>query len=404
MTPENLTAQQPICSIRARDSLSYDGSMPAAALSFTIAVIAAGLAFGGELGYFALTSLEVLPVSLLAVFAYLGTERRWARALTLVLLAVILLVAGHDAVQNTLLVLVPEARAHSSPGLGLMISSLNIPQFALACGGIGLALLLATSAFLPRVRHLLARLLPLDPDSFVHTVALVTVVGLTLIYFVPLLILSNPTDLSLTQIQVAQGEDLTAGRSYGGQLRSELYGLMWLVPATLFAVGYGVRRDFKAALERIGLQRPTWRQVLGGAGLAAVLVIVVIWVLLPSIDWVWGAMGWPLTDEEALGKLRAHMFTPLGAVVIGVVAGLGEELAVRGVLQPRLGLFLSNLFFTVLHASIYNWDALVSVFVLGLVFGVIRKKTNTTTSAIVHGMYDFLLLMTVALQIPGLSG
>ncbi|MCX7861282.1 MAG: hypothetical protein N2385_14415 [Chloroflexus sp.] len=41
-------------------------------------------------------------------------------------------------------------------------------------------------------------------------------------------------------------------------------------------------------------------------------------------------------------------------MVIGVTAGLGEELGVRGVLQPRLGIWLSNLFFTSLHAFQYN--------------------------------------------------
>ena len=37
---------------------------------------------------------------------------------------------------------------------------------------------------------------------------------------------------------------------------------------------------------------------------------------------------------------------------------------------------------------------------LGLVLGLVRKKTNTTTSAIVHGTYDFLLIAAAALQIP----
>ena len=76
-------------------------------------------------------------------------------------------------------------------------------------------------------------------------------------------------------------------------------------------------------------------------------------------------------------------------------------MAVRGVLQPRLGLLLSNLFFTGLHALQYNWDALVTVFVLGLVFGLVRNRTNTTTSAITHGSYDFVLTIGSVLQIPG---
>jgi membrane protease YdiL (CAAX protease family) len=79
--------------------------------------------------------------------------------------------------------------------------------------------------------------------------------------------------------------------------------------------------------------------------------------------------------------------------VIGVTAGLGEELAVRGVLQPRLGILLPNLLFASLHALQYNFEGLLSVFLVGLILGLIRRRTNTSTSAIVHGAYDFWLIM-----------
>lgn len=89
----------------------------------------------------------------------------------------------------------------------------------------------------------------------------------------------------------------------------------------------------------------------------------------------------------------AFAISPIGALVIGVTAGLGEELGVRGVLQPRLGIWLSNLFFTSLHAFQYHWDALLVVFVIGMACGLVRKHTNTTTAAIVHGVYNFVMVM-----------
>jgi len=81
------------------------------------------------------------------------------------------------------------------------------------------------------------------------------------------------------------------------------------------------------------------------------------------------------------------------ATIAAVVAGFGEELVFRGVLQPRLGILLPALMFTAVHALQYNFDALLQVFFLGIVFGVIRRRTNTTTSAIIHGGYDFVLLL-----------
>ena len=86
-----------------------------------------------------------------------------------------------------------------------------------------MALLIAALGFLAPVRRVLARVLPLDPESFVHTVALVLVTGLTLISIVPLCILSEPPLLMVDLSEV--------GSTPGAMMRSQLYGLMWLVPA-----------------------------------------------------------------------------------------------------------------------------------------------------------------------------
>ncbi len=376
-----------------------------AAFGLVVTVIAAGLAFGGEWGRVASSAWEVIPFAGLALLAYLGTQRLWAKLLALVGLVVILLAAAVAVVFFTfLVVLEPASLAQfAQPAADPVQIRVSEPiKLALVSGGIGGAILIAGAGLFPGARRGMARVLPLDPLSFVHMVALVTVVALTLISFAPLFVLDAPPVPSLVAVLLAQGEDLTEGRGPEGMLLDELYGLVWLVPATVVAVGYGVRRNFKQALQRLGLQRPTWRQVAGGVGLAVALVLALS-VLSPCVDWLWDAMGWPRTDMKTFEQLVAHFFSPLGAVVIGVVAGLGEELAVRGVLQPRLGIWLSNLFFTGLHALQYNWDCLLIVFVLGLVLGLIRKKTNTTMSAIVHGTYDFLLFIPVVLQIPWLS-
>jgi membrane protease YdiL (CAAX protease family) len=373
----------------------HGGLKLAAAFVLTVAVFAAGLAFGGEWREIAFSALEVLPFAVLALLAYLGRERRWVRLLTGLTLAGIILSA---ALATVLLTVVLELEALDESDAHPLLFRRALLKLALVSGGSGIAVLVAAAGFLPDVRRTLARIVPLDPRSFVHTVALVAVLGLALISFVPLLVLSAPPLLSL----LAQGEDLTGGRGHAGMLLDEIYGLVWLVPATVLAVGYGVRRNLRGALARLGLQRPTWRQVAASLGLAVALAIGVAG-LSWAIDWLWDALGWPKTDTKALDQLLAHFVSPLGAVVIGVVAGLGEELAVRGVLQPRLGIWLSNLFFTGLHALQYHWDALVVVFLVGLVLGVIRKKTSTTVSALVHGTYDFLLVMAMFVEIRWLS-
>jgi membrane protease YdiL (CAAX protease family) len=133
--------------------------------------------------------------------------------------------------------------------------------------------------------------------------------------------------------------------------------------------------------------------VLFGLGFGVVLAAVAAFLIDPGINGLWKAMGWQTTNTAAFDQLLSNLVTPWGAVLIGITAGLGEELAVRGLLQPRIGIIASNLVFTGFHAFQYGVDGLLSVFIIGIILGVVRARTNTTTSAIVHGTYDFTLVM-----------
>jgi membrane protease YdiL (CAAX protease family) len=188
------------------------------------------------------------------------------------------------------------------------------------------------------------------------------------------------------------GIDPNQGRGDAGLLLDSFYVLCWIVPGSLFAVGYGIRRTFGEALDRLGLVRPTWR-MCGVAALLTLALVGGVWVLDEVIGAFWAWTGWPATDEDTLDQLFRFAISVPGAIVIGVTAGLGEEIAVRGILQPRVGMLLSNVFFTALHAYQYNWDALLSVFLTGLVFGLIRRRSNTTLCAMTHGGFDFVVLI-----------
>jgi len=202
----------------------------------------------------------------------------------------------------------------------------------------------------------------------------------------------RPFLLELIRLSPAVGEELAKAST----LESAIYLFIWTVPCAMMAVGYPVIRDARETMERLGFVRPTWAQVGGAIGLAVVLVAVVL-ASEQVIGAVWRFTGWPRTDTKAFEVLMRPLFTVAGAFVVGITAGVGEELMMRGVLQPRLGIVLPNLLFTSLHAMQYSWDVLLIVFSLGLVLGVVRQRTNTTTAAIVHGTYDFILVMGAVL-------
>ena len=349
-------------------------------------LFAAGSVIGGELGQLMTASLNALPFAVLAILAYLAAPRpNWAWVATALWLLLMVGGAGLAALGLSFAAL---ADGPLTQGAAPQLAREDWLRMALIVLGMVASVIVGGLLALPPARRTLARFIPINPDSFVHAVALVTVVTVGLICVLPLLVLGAPPLLAI--VDQLSGEAL--GRDDAGQIRDLLYGLVWTIPATILAVGYGISRDLPSALQRLGLVRPSLRQV-GAAVLIALLLVGAVQLIGMGIAWLWGLLGWPVSDDEAFSQLIGFAINPLGAVVIGVTAGLGEELAVRGVLQPRLGLLLSNLFFMSLHALQYGWDALLIVFVVGMVCGVVRKRSNTSTAAIVHGVYNFTLIM-----------
>lgn len=363
-----------------------------AGVGIYILLLSIGAAIGGEIGNFTSASLNALPFVGLAILAYFaGTSFNWAWIATGVWLTILIGLSAAYAFGLGVVNIVdippggfdPNNPPTFQPGAFLTMFALILGIF----GSIGIGLL----TLLPPIRRWLAQFLPLDSTSFVHSVALAAIVTLTLIMVMPLLVTGQPPLLTL--VRMVGSEELNAGDlSSDAQLRSQIYGLVWTIPAAFLAVGFGIRRNLSATMLRLGLVRPTFNQVLSGLGIGLGLAGLIT-LILPLMDSIWQTFGWPTTDHEAFSELMAFAISPMGALVIGVTAGLGEELAVRGVLQPRLGILLSNLFFVSLHAFQYHWDGLLVVFAVGMICGLVRKYTNTTTAAIVHGVYNFVLIM-----------
>jgi uncharacterized protein len=367
--------------------------------------IIGGQLLGGQLGQFMVSGLQTIPFAVLALFAYLGIDRDWARVLALLWLFVLLLGIGGVGVMAVFAALL--ARAGLLPQLtstapltqaqpldsAAIAAAIFSPAMGVGILSVLVSLVAAGLMFVPSIRRAIARVLPIDPSSFVHMIALAIVVGGTLISLGQLV----ATGGSPAMLEVVKASpDVAEAAAASDQLLMIVYAFVWTFPGAVIAGGFPVVRSFGGALRRLGLVRPTVRQVAGALGIACLMVVGAT-LLDNAISSIWGAMGWPRTDSETFEQLLGAAISPIGAVLIGVTAGVGEEMTVRGALQPRLGILLSNLFFASLHAFQYGFDALLSVFIIGLVLGVLRKRTNTTTSAIAHGTYDFILVMIAAL-------
>ncbi len=254
-------------------------------------------------------------------------------------------------------------------------------------GLVGFALLL------PPVRHVVARLLPIEPTRVVHTAAL----------HVALMLLASAGMIAAVMPVLAGNPDLLdeVAQQLAGQ---GALALLWVqnlgfVAVGLLGVGLFVRRDWREALDRLGVTRRVHVR----------LWLVVTLLGLASgygIDWLWRRLQPESLDQVT--RLSDAIFGPLldaglaGAITIALSAGIGEEILFRGAAQPRLGLVFTSLLFAATHTQYTVSLALVQMLIMGLLLGLVRRRANTTTSMAVHATYNFILVI-LAIYVPDLS-
>jgi len=302
----------------------------------------------------------------IVVAANLGVTRRGWRSLTYLSLALLSLLAwsaGLFLVVGSWLL-----RAGQQAEIREDVASMAPYGIAIVVTG-----LLSFLCLLPAVRRLLARALPIDPDSPVHATALVLSLYLAATSLSLFLI---PTD---TMLDSFQSTSLGSGALVSGQVVMLLFALA--------GVGLGTRRNVRQTLQRLGVRWPTLRQLLLAGGL-----ILGFLVLDYTVAVLWQRL-WPGQYQRVM-EGNERLFSPFasfaGAIVLGLSAGIGEETLFRGALQPRLRIPLTALLFTVGHVQYALSPALVEILIIGLVLGWLRERTNTTTCMLTHAGYNFL--------------
>lgn len=370
-------------------------ALPVIAFFLVVLAFSSSGTLTGDSGEFVLAGGMVAPFVILALLAYAGERHPWVRAISILWLLAILFVLWAITVMLTI---APTAALSDEEGAFEAFLD-SLPPSTVIAGFVAsfLAAAAGLTAFSRRFRCMLSRVLPFDPDSHVHTVALACVIALIAMPLVPLLLTGNAPLLN-PELQAVLGIGL---EEPGSTVKLDTFTLIWTVIASFFLVGLMVKRDFYSTLERLGLVRPSLQQVAIGI-VSGVVLVTIFWFFDEAVVRLFTAWGIPTTDETMVNNLFLVSFTPLAAVIASVSAGLGEELTVRGVIQPRFGIIISALVFTSLHAYQYAWDGLLSVLLVGICFGVLRNHTNTSTSAISHAMYDLVLFALIMAGITGI--
>lgn len=237
--------------------------------------------------------------------------------------------------------------------------------------GLGLSLPLAKP-----VRRFMASLTPMDADSPVDMAGLS--VMLTGIGLLGVLFLRAPEpEENVTAVNLA---DLIVQVLF-------FFGLAYVV------VGAGFHRTIREATARLGITWPTPQTIAIAVGFTFLGFIingtagVLTEVFQPDV-----------ADEidRVTEELTADVQNPLGAVVLGLSAGIGEEILMRGAVQPRFGILLTSILFALLHVQYGLAFVLVGLFLTGVMLGVERRYFGTTTAIMTHALFNTIVVLIQA--------
>ncbi|NDJ79202.1 MAG: CPBP family intramembrane metalloprotease [Chloroflexi bacterium] len=158
----------------------------------------------------------------------------------------------------------------------------------------------------------------------------------------------------------------------------------------ILGVGIGLRRNWPQTRQRLGLQMPD----LEGAVMAfAATFVLLVFVFFSSIIWQELVSEETLEEQTQASEALADSIGGIGiAFLIAVQAGVGEEIAFRGALQPVFGFWATTALFVLTHMQYTLTPAALIILGVAMVFGWLRQRYNTTVAIMAHFLYDFVLL------------
>lgn len=256
-------------------------------------------------------------------------------------------------------------------GLALVVNGATGGWLALGLGlGLGLPLLRP-------FRMAVARVTPMDPSSPVDFSGLAVLLAMVA-YLVYTLLALSPADT-----------DETVAAS-GTTISSLIVNVVAFVGLAYVAVGYRISRTGREATERLGLRRPGIREV--GIGLAAVVPAFAL-SISGSLLTQWLQPDYVDRLEDTLNDMMTGVDNPVGALLLGLSTGVGEEVLFRGAIQPRFGIVVASLFWSLLHTQYELTWVVAGIFAMGLMLGLMRKYVGTTACIITHGVYNAIIVL-----------
>lgn len=255
-------------------------------------------------------------------------------------------------------------------GLALLTNGTEEGWFTL---GIGLGFSLP---LLRPLRQALAKVTPIDPDSTIDYSGLAIILSVGAFLFFSFVLADAPVEV----------EAMSAGQL----LAALVTNVVAFMALAYVAVGYRNYRNGEEATARLGLGRPTPEQIK--VGLLAVIPAFVCAYIGSALTVL---LQPDVVDQlgENIDNLTAGVQNPIGAVILGLTSGIGEEVLFRGAIQPRFGIGITSVFWVLLHTQYdFTW-VLLGLLLLGFLLGYLRKRYGTMAAVITHAVYNMLVVL-----------
>ncbi len=162
------------------------------------------------------------------------------------------------------------------------------------------------------------------------------------------------------------------------------------LPAILLALWVAIRWSRISFADYLALRWPSWRQFAFGVG-----SLVLLMVACEIVSRLAGRESSPGFMVDVLKTARADGALWLLVLAFCVAAPVTEEFFARGFLyrgwsesflRPVGAIVLSSAVWTAMHMQ-YNWFFLSQVFAIGLLFGYLRYRSNSTwLTVVLHGI------------------
>jgi len=235
------------------------------------------------------------------------------------------------------------------------------------------------------VQRLVGRWGNFNPDSSVHMTAAVLVLVIC-VYAVASFVLQGGISGFAEQIE-------SSGISAG----DVVFQAVLEVVIALLGVGLAIRRMPRETLKRLGLRIPTIRDVVWGVGIGLFFIVLLgvfgsIWEILTPAE--------QLAEQTAAAEQISQAFATLPlAFIMATSAAIGEEIWIRGAVQPIFGIPISSIFFMMLHTQYTLTPATLIILVLSIGLGLLRQRQSTVAAIIAHFVFNFVpLALTLAVS------